>query len=414
MSTSHVIVGDGIAGSSAAETIREEDPDADVTVLTDEGEALYNRILIKEFAKGKLPEAPISIHEPEWYEEREIDLQLNTYVTRVDPDEQVVHTHEGDEHAYDKLLVATGGTPTQLPVENSDADGIDHFWTFEDARSIKRHAEDSEKGVVVGAGLLGIDLAAICAAQGLDAHYLMRGNRWWRYALSLEGAEIIHDALEEKGVTPVFESGVDRFEVDDDGYIEAAVDPNGERYDADWAGVAIGLDFNTEWLHGTGVETDDGIVVDEHMRTNVDNIYAAGDVTRFHSTILDEPAQNGAWGSAKEQGSVAAQNMVADEPVEEFRWVSSYSITHFDFPFLSFGHPTIGDETAERKYSDTEWRRLAFKNGQLVGGVLIGDLSQQSALKKIIREERQVADQKELLLEEQIDMDKLEAPPQAN
>ena len=414
MSTSHVIVGDGIAGSSAAETIREEDPEADVTVLTDEGEALYNRILIKEFAKGKLPEAPISIHEPEWYDERDIDLELNTHVTRVDPDEQVVHTHEGDEYGYDKLLVATGGTPTQLPVENSDADGIDHFWTFQDARDIKRHAEESDEGVVVGAGLLGIDLAAICAAQGLDAHYLMRGNRWWRYALSLEGAEIIHDALEEKGVTPVFESGVDHFEVDDDGHVTAAVDPNGERYDADWAGVAIGLDFNVEWLHGSGVEIDDGVVVDEHMRTGVENIYAAGDITRFHSTILDERAQNGAWGSAKEQGAVAAQNMVADEPVEEFRWVSSYSITHFEFPFLSFGHPTIGDETAERKYSDNEWRRLAFKNGQLVGGVLIGDLSQQSALKRIIREERQVADQKELLLEEEIDVDKLEAPPQAN
>jgi len=414
MSTSHVIVGDGIAGSSAAETIREEDPDAEVTVLTDEGEALYNRILIKEFAKGKLPEAPISIHEPEWYDERDIDLELNTHVTRVDPDEQVVHTHEGDEYGYDKLLVATGGTPTQLPVENSDADGIDHFWTFQDARDIKRHAEESDEGVVVGAGLLGIDLAAICAAQGLDAHYLMRGNRWWRYALSLEGAEIIHDALEEKGVKPVFESGVDRFEVDDDGHVTGAVDPNGERYGADWVGVAIGLDFNVEWLHGSGVETDDGVVVDEHMRTGVENIYAAGDITRFHSTILGEPAQNGAWGSAKEQGAVAAQNMVADEPVEEFRWVSSYSITHFDFPFLSFGHPTIGDETAERKYGDTEWRRLAFKNGQLVGGVLIGDLSQQSALKRIIREERQVADQKELLLEEEIDVDKLEAPPQAN
>src|SRR6056297_534186 len=96
MSTSHVIIGDGIAGASAAETIRERDPDASVTVLTDEGEALYNRILIKEFAKGKLPEAPISIHEPEWYAERDIDLELNTYVTEVDTDAHTVHTHGGD------------------------------------------------------------------------------------------------------------------------------------------------------------------------------------------------------------------------------------------------------------------------------------------------------------------------------
>jgi NAD(P)H-nitrite reductase large subunit len=107
--------------------------------------------------------------------------------------------------------------------------------------------------------------------------------------------------------------------------------------------------------------------------------------------------------------------MVADAPEETFRWVSSYSITHFDFPFLSFGHPTRGQESAERKYSDTEWRRLAFEDGQLVGGVLIGDLSQQSKFKKLIREERLVADKKELLLEEDVDVEKLEeqAPARA-
>jgi NAD(P)H-nitrite reductase large subunit len=412
MSTSHVIVGDGIAGSSAAETIREEDSDAEITVLTDEGEALYNRILIKEFAKGKLPEAPISIHEPEWYEERDIDLELNTYVSGVDPEAKTVETREGDVYEYDKLLIATGGTPNQLPVENSDADGIHHFWTFQDARRIKEHTEEAEKGIIVGAGLLGLDLAAICGAQGVDAHYLMRGNRWWRYALSLEGAEIMHQALEDKGVTPVLESGVDRFEVDDDGQLEAAITPDGERYEGSWAGVAIGLDFNTEWLHSSGVECDNGVVVDEYMQTNVEDIYAAGDITQFYDVILGDRAQNGAWGSAKQQGSVAAKNMVADEPAEEFRWVSTYSVTHFDFPFLSFGHPTLGDDEAEQKYSDTEWRRLAFKDGKLIGGVLIGDLSQQSAYKKLIREEWEVADKKDLLLEESVDIDKLDGAMQ--
>jgi NAD(P)H-nitrite reductase large subunit len=409
MTTSHVIIGDGIAGASAAETIREADPDASVTVLTDEGEALYNRILIKEFAKGKLPEAPISIHEPEWYEERDIDLQLNTHVTDVKPVAHEIHTHEGDTYEYDKLLIATGGTPAQLPVENSDADGIHHFWTFQDARGIREHAEEAEQGIIVGAGLLGIDLAAVCAAQGIDAKYLMRGDRWWRYALSGEGAEIIHEALRENGVEPVFDSGVDHFEVDDDGHVSGAVDPNGESFDGEWAGVAIGLNFNTEFLDGVGLEMDDGIVVDEYMQTSVDDIYAAGDLTQYYDTILNSQAQNGAWGSAKEQGSVAGTNMVADDEKREFRWVSSYSITHFDFPFLSFGHPARGDDEAERKYSDSEWRRLAFENGQLIGGVLIGDLSQQSKFKKLIREERDVADQKDLLLEKDVDLEEVKA-----
>ena len=165
MTESYVIIGDGIAGSSAAETLREEAPDADITVITDEGEALYNRILIKEFAKGKMPEAPISIHDGSWYEERDIELELNTHVTHVDTDGHEIQTHSGTVIEYDKLLVATGGTPTQLPVDNSDADGVHHFWTFQDARGIEEHADEADTGLVVGAGLLGIDLAAICGRR---------------------------------------------------------------------------------------------------------------------------------------------------------------------------------------------------------------------------------------------------------
>ena len=417
MPESYVIIGDGIAGSSAAETIREDAPDADVTVVTDEGEALYNRILIKEFAKGKLPEAPISIHQDDWYEERDITLQLDTHVTAIDADAHELHTHTGETISYDKLLIATGGTPTQLPVPGSDAAGIHHFWTFEDARAIHNHAESADTGVVVGAGLLGIDLAAISGAQEIDAHYLMRGECWWRYALSKEGGEIIHDALRERNVTPVFDSGVDRFETNSDGHVTAAVDPNGDTYDADFVGVAIGLDFNVEYLRNAGLEVDDGIVVDEYMRTNLDDIYAAGDITRYYDVLLGGHAQNGSWGSAKQQGMIAGATMVGESKgrveagFEEFRWVSSYSITHFDFPFLSFGHPTIGDDHAERKYSDTEWRRIAFKNGKIVGGVLIGDLAPQSKYKQLIREQRPVADQKEVLLKQQVDLDKL-APVQ--
>ncbi|PSQ42291.1 NADH oxidase [Halobacteriales archaeon SW_7_68_16] len=416
MTESYVVIGDGIAGSSAAETLRERDPDASVTVITDEGEALYNRILIKEYAKGKLPEAPISIHDADWYAERDIDLRLNTYVVDVDVDAHELTTHGGETVGYDKLLIATGGTPSQLPVENADAEGVHHFWTFQNARSIHDHASAAETGVVVGAGLLGIDLAAICGAQEVDAHYLMRGECWWRYALSPDGAEIIHDALRERGVTPVFDSGVDRFETED-GEVVATIDPNGERFESDFVGVAIGLDFNTEFLAETSVGVDGGIRVDEHMRTEAEDVYAAGDLTRFYDTILGEVAQNGSWGSAKEQGQVAAENMIADRAAGErvsgeaattFRWVSSYSITHFDFPFLSFGHPTLGDDAVERKYSDTEWRRLAFKDGRIVGGVLIGDLAPQTTYKKLMREERVVADQRETLMRESLDLDDLD------
>jgi NAD(P)H-nitrite reductase large subunit len=212
-------------------------------------------------------------------------------------------------------------------------------------------------------------------------------------------------------VTPVFDSGVDHFEVDDAGHVEAAVDPNGDRYDAEFAGVAIGLDFNLEYMQGTGLERDDGVVVDEYMQTNLADVYAAGDLTRFYDTITNSYEQNGSWGSAKEQGQTAAKNMAADDESEAFRWVSSYSITHFDFPFLSFGHPTRGEEYLERSYDEGEWRRLAIRDGQIVGGVLIGDLAPQSAFKTLAREERDVRGHEEALLAESVDLEAI-APAQ--
>lgn len=408
MAESYVIIGDGVAGSSAAEAIRERDSTSSITIITEEGEPLYNRILIKEFAKGKLPEAPLAIHDESWYTDRDISLKLNTHVTDIDMAANELTVHSGETLPYDKLLVATGGTPAELPVPNSDADGIHHFWTLEDARRILDHAEQSATGVVVGAGLLGIDFAAICGAHGIQADYIMRGECWWRYALSTTGAEIIHEGLRSMGVTPVTESGVERFEVDESGHIEAAVDVDGGVHEADFAGVAIGLDYNTEFLQDTPVETDGGIIVDEFMQTNQNDVYAAGDITRFHDVILHTQNQNGSWGSAKEQGRVAGLNMVEGHGTEEFRWVPSYSITHFDFPFLSFGHPTKGDDAAERQYAEDSWRRLTFQDDKLIGGVLIGDLAPQSAYKTLIREERPVGDQKDALLEETVNLDELD------
>ncbi|MFP4218767.1 MAG: NAD(P)/FAD-dependent oxidoreductase [Salinarchaeum sp.] len=407
--TPYVIIGDGIAGHTAADTLRSEDPDADITVITDEGEALYNRILIKEHAKGKLPEAVISMADPDWYEEQDINLELDTLIVDADPEAHEVYTHDGRTFAYDKLLVASGGTPMRVPVENADADGIHHFWTFEDAREIKDHAEGVERAIVVGAGLIGVDFAGVCAAQGLDTKYIMRGKCWWRYALSQEGAEIVHEGLRDLGVEPVFESGVDYFETDEDGHVTAVVDPNGERFESEFVGVGIGLNYNTEFLQGTGIETDHGLVVDEHMRTSLEDVYAAGDVTRYYDTITDTYEKNGSWDSAKEQGQVAAKNMVADAPTAEFRMVSTYSVSHFDFPFLSIGHPTEAEEYVEAFYGENEWRRLGIRDGQVIGAVLIGDLAPQNAIKEIIREEYPVAGAKEALLAE--DLDPMELAP---
>lgn len=403
MSTSYVIIGDGIAGSTAAETLREHDGDASITVITDEGTPLYNRILIKEFAKGTLPEAPLLMHDRAWYSDRDIDLALNTLVLDVDTDAQTVTVDNGRELAYDHLLIASGGTPRQLPVPNADATGIHHFWTLEDARRIGNRADAADTGAIVGAGLIGIDLAGVCGANDVDAHYLMRGGRWWRYAMSDAGADIIHTGLRELGVTPVFQSQVDHFTVAD-GEVRGVVTESGTEYPAEFVGVGIGLSPNTEFLADTPIDVDGGIIVDETLQTSVENVYAAGDVARFHDPLTGEYECNGSWDSAKEQGQVAATNMLSETTTEPFRFVSTYSITHFDFPFLSIGHPTRGDRYVERRYGESTWRRIAIRDGAVIGAVLIGDLSPQRSIKELITKQHPVSGAEDALLADSLDL----------
>jgi len=214
---------------------------------------------------------------------------------------------------------------------------------------------------------------------------------------SEEGAEIMHDAMRERGVEPVFGSGVDHFEVDEDGHVEAAVDPNGDRYECDFAGVAIGLNFNTELVEDTSLETENGIVVDEFMRTNVDNVFAAGDITTFNDLVLGEQAKNGSWGRPSNRGTIAARNML-EYGSEEFEGSPrTRSLT-------STSRPLLRPSDARRRLieattAEGEWRRVALKDGKVVGGVLIGDLSPQSAFKQLMREGRDVSDQRDLLME---------------
>ncbi|MDY6779780.1 MAG: FAD-dependent oxidoreductase [Halobacteria archaeon] len=412
--TEYVIIGDGIAGATAAETLRDElGPDeAEITVITDEAEPLYNRINIKEYAKGNMPEDLIKMHDKGWYDERDIELMLDTMVWEVDGDEKTVHLHNGDEISYDKLLAATGGNPRSLPVPHSDADGIHNFWTFIDSRRIRRDAEEAEDGIVVGAGLLGIDFSYALGKNDVDGKYLMRGDMWWRYAMEETGAEIIHDELRSVGVEPVFGEGVARFNVNRMGHVTECVGTTGEVYDCDMAGVCIGLDLNTEVVENTDARTDEGIVVDEYLRTDDPDIYAAGDIAQFHDVIVGERNINGSWDSAKKQGEVAAKNMMNPDDPTTFEIVPKYSVSHFSMPFMSLGSPTKGEEYVHTTYGDKEYRRLAFKNGRLVGAVLIGNVRPVGSLTRLMKQQPRgepgdLYDKREQLLEETVDTEGL-------
>ena len=401
-----VIIGDGIAGATAAETLRANAPDASITILTNEGEPLYNRVQIKDFAKGQKEEAKCRIHDMKWYEARNIDLQLFTQVTLVDDRHSTVICEDGRRYDYDKLLVATGGVPRPYPVPNGQANGVFTFWTFADARRIREAAQKSEKAVAIGAGLLGIDLAVIFAKHGCDVKYIMRGNRWWREGLNKEGSAIVEGYLKEIGVECIFGETPTHFTVDEKDHVKSVVTDKSE-YEVQSVGAAIGLNRNLRAVAPSNVKTGEGILANEFLQTSVPNVYAAGDIAQYFDPILNRVNINGSWASGKRQGEVAALNMLKGNTVP-FEHVDVYSIDHFDKPVMSVGN-ILGDEIIEAVVAEGVYRRVIFKDNRIIGMVFVGDAKPLPFVKKIIASRMDVSKIKQDFLKADYDFKGLAA-----
>lgn len=390
MAERYVIIGDGVAGATAAETVREEDNDAEITVLTDESEPLYNRIMLKSYMKGQLPLQYTRVHDENWYEKRDINLQLETRVADVDTDSKEVETGEGGLLSYDKLLVATGGSPRKLTCDKG-YDNLYYMWTMQDAERIREEAEGLEKAVVIGGGLLGIDLAVAFAENGAEVDYLIRGSNWWNRGLDEEGAEIIHERLEKKEVNVVTDTEVEGFE-SDEGEITAAISSDGEKFECDSVAVAIGQEPNSGFID---VEKNDcGMVqTDKYLQTSEPDVYAAGNMVDYNSPVFQCRIVNGSWDHSEAMGETAALNMLGVE--KEFDFVNTYGVGHFAVQFLSIGD--CSGESVSRRYSDDEYRRLFFRGDKLVGAVMIGYLKGQERLKEMIQEKEVVEDREKIL-----------------
>lgn len=408
MAQRFVIIGDGIAGATAAETLRANDPDASIVILTNEAEPLYNRVQIKDFAKGQKEEAKCRIHDMKWYESRKIDLHLFTQVTLVDDKHSTVICEDGRRFDYDKLLIATGGVPRPYPVPHGQAEGVHSFWTFADARRIKAAAETSEKAVAIGAGLLGIDLAVIFASHDVETKYIMRGNRWWREGLNKEGSAIVEGYLKDIGVECIFGETPTRFTVDERNHVTSVVtDKNEAGYPVQAVGAAIGLNMNLRAVAASQVKTGEGVLANEFLQTSVPNVYAAGDIAQYFDPILNRVNINGSWASGKKQGEVAALNMLRGNTVP-FEHVDFYSIDHFDKPVMSVGN-ILGDEVLEAVVAEGVYRRAIFKENKLIGMVFVGDAKPLPFAKKLIASRMDVSKLKDDFLKADFDFKGLAA-----
>lgn len=386
----HIIVGDGVAGHTAAEQIREHDEDATIHVFTTETLPFYDRIGLRDYIrKGRNLEALI-LNGEDWYAERNIQLHLDTRITGIDRDAQQVATAGGETFAYDKLLLAVGGHPRTLPFEEG-VDRAHHLWTLEEhGDPLRTHLAEADTGVVIGGGLLGFDLIGSFNRTDTDATYLIREDRWWHSVLPEEGAAIMHDAMREHGVNLKLEEEAQSMEQEGD---TVTVTADKGRYEAGVVGIAVGHIRNLDLAQEAGLETNHGIVCDATMQTSDPHVYTAGDVAEYHDTVLEKQHMGGSWVTAQNQGEVAGKNMAGEE--QPLEYVDTYTVNHFGLNVASLGDPRDVEDKTVLTVTDEEnarFRKVVVDGGRVVGAAILGEMRWLSPLRSLILNKTDVSE----------------------
>lgn len=373
----YVIIGNGVAGTTAADTLRKNDPNCSIQLITNEPYPLYNRVSLPRFLQGVIVEQKVMIRNFEWHEQRNIQLLTETLVESVNTDERVVVTDKGQHLPYDALLIATGGWANPLRVPG--AQGVKHIYNFvtlDDTKTIIERMLESRTALAYGGSFISYELCDGFAIRKLNTTWLMRGPYWLRSALDPEGGEVVDNIARKFGVEIVHGDEIESV-VSKDGVPSYVKTKKGREIQADMIGVGLGITLNTQYLAGTPVEIRQGVVVNEYLETNVPGVYAAGDVAEFFDPTINEHHTMGTWDNALGHGKIVGVNMAGGH--QPYLDVPTYTSPLFDVNIAVVGTAESNNselQTISRREpgekGNENYRKLFFRDNKLVGVLMIG------------------------------------------
>jgi 3-phenylpropionate/trans-cinnamate dioxygenase ferredoxin reductase component len=304
-----VIVGAGLAAAKAAEALRDEGFDGKVLLIGEEPERPYERPpLSKDYLRGAAPREKAYVHSDFFYGARDIELVTGTSVTALDPVRSRITLDDGEELAYDRLLLATGAQPNHLTVPGSDLEGIHYLRTLADCDQLRTRLERKERVVVIGAGWIGAEFAASARQSGSEVAVVEPASVPLEGVLGADVGAVYRDLHQEHGVELLCGTGVAAFE--GAGAVERVVTTGGHKLDCDFVLVGIGASPRVGLAQAAGLEIENGVLVDQRLQTSDPAIFAAGDVANAWHPFYERHVRVEHWANALNQGPVAAQAML--------------------------------------------------------------------------------------------------------
>lgn len=376
----YLVLGASAAGINGAKTLRKLDKNSTITIISID-DRVYSRCMLHLYIGKKRTLETLSFVGGDFFQENNIEWIKNAKVIKIQPENKRVVLEDGTFHEYDKLLIATGSSAAIPPIENlRDGKNVFTLRNLEDAIVIDKLAEESKKALIIGGGLIGINVAVELIERGLKVQIVEMGPNILPMQLDERSAQTYQEELSRRGASILTSSLVEKGILDSNGNIVEVVLTDGTKLETDMVVVAAGVRANADFIEGTNIKFDRGIMVDDRCETDEKDIYAAGDVCAN---------KLGIWPLAVNEGITAAYNMVGMDRSIESSFGFKNSMNFYGIPTISIGNPNPKGEGYQINiYDDGKiYKKIVHKDGIVYGAIFQRDISYSGVFTRIIGDE---------------------------
>jgi NAD(P)H-nitrite reductase large subunit len=394
----HIIIGAGPAGVTAAQTLRENAPEDQITLIGDEPEAPYSRMAIPYLLVGNIDEQGTHLKQAgDFFASQRIEVRRER-VASLNASGQSLKLHGGDELKYDRLLIATGSRPSRPPVPGMDLPGVLSCWTLDDARRIIDATHKGSRVVLIGAGFIGCIILEALQKRGVDLTVVETGDRMVPRMLNDKAGGLLKNWCQQQGVRVLTSTQVAAIDSTTDAF-QVRLD-SGDTLDADLVITATGVKPNTDFLSGSDVKVDQGVVVDKRLQSSDANIFAAGDVAQGFDFSTGYFSVQAIQPTATEHGRIAALNMLGAD-IKHHGCINMNVLDTLGLISCSFGAwmGVDGGDSAELYNPETfRYLSLQFEGDVLIGASSVGWTQHIGVLRGLIESRIHLGAWKERLL----------------
>ena len=391
-----IIIGNGIAGTTAARNLRKHS-DESILIISDETPYFFSRTALMYVFMGHMRFEDIQPYEKEFWTQNKIDLLQQT-VTRISSKENTIMLASGQTIGYATLILATGSKPKHISPLDPEIKGVQSFYHKLDLENLEHWVQDTQNALVVGGGLIGIELAEMLHSRKKNVHFLIREDYFGGMILPVEERKMVTEHLQKHGINLYLEDTVDKLLTDENGRIKYVQTTQGKKITCEWLGLAVGVDPNIGWLQNNLIDTQKGILVNEYLQTNVDNIYAIGDCAQLIHPPKDRKAIEAVWYSGRAMGETVAKTLCGKPTVyNPGPWFNSAKF--FDIEYQTYGQVQLKPKKNEEQH--LFWKhpkknrslRLAFEpsSERFLGIIALGHRLRHHLFDKWIREKRNLS-----------------------